>query len=192
MISASRGWLPCWRLLEAVMILSRNGMFAFSLTEQLKASPSVFPYTQLSRRHSSALRLPSNQKVSVIHHHRSPLLLFAQERPEPSGMKAEGAKHRPQASAPDALPPWIPPHSIPPRLPLPVSPATLSSDPVCPPVWAARSPPTRITRAPETNEKVCVLFAPFPACPHPSAEALSGFLGTDSAAAAILTSPPRS
>ena len=140
MISASRGWLPCWRLLEAVVILSRNGMFAFSLTEQLKASPSVFPYTQLSRRHSSALRLPSNQKVSVIHHHRSPLLLFAQERPEPSGMKAEGAKHRPQASAPDALPPWIPPHSIPPRLPLPVSPATLSSDPVCPPVWAARVP----------------------------------------------------
>lgn len=44
-------------------------------------------------------------------------------------MKAEGAKHRPQASAPGALLPWVPPQSTPPYLLLPVSPATLSSDP---------------------------------------------------------------
>lgn len=106
-------------------------------------------------------------------------------------MKAEGAKPRPEASAPEALLPWIPPHSIPPYLRLPVSPATLSSDTVCPPLESARFPPTKINRAPETNGEVCAPFAPFPACPHPSAEALSGLLGTDSAAAAILTSPPR-
>ena len=91
-------------------------------------------------------------------------------------MKAEGAKHWPEASAPDALLPWIPPHSIPPHLRLPVSPATLSSDTVCPPLESARFPPTKINRASETNRKVCVPFAPFPACPIPQQKHCLGSL----------------
>lgn len=88
-------------------------------------------------------------------------------------MKAEGAKHRPQASAQvlcslgSLLKASHPTFSS--RFPQPPSVLTLLSS--C--LESARSPPTKITWAPETNGKVCVPFALFPAGPHPSAEALS-------------------
>lgn len=98
-------------------------------------------------------------------------------------MKAEGAKHRPQASAPGALLPWIPPQSIPPYLLLPVSPATLSSDP---PVlqFGERAFPA-YQNHPGSRDKWDSLrpVRSLPCLPQPSAAAPSEFLGTESVSA---------